>query len=1220
VKRKTRKTAFFAAFLFLFALAATVFTSRLIVQASAPKCTDKNTFVQTTSAGYFAFNWGNGGPIKGITDQFCANLTQTVPSSGDYFVYTYADDGVTVEVNGKKLIDRWKNSAGVFNKAIAEGLTAGSKVLTKYYDDHGKAALFSAAQPLGHWLAYYYDNENLSGNPVNSRVISQSDGSLVEDHGYDAPISKVPKDHFSARYVTAKRLAAGDYIIRTRADDGIRVLVDGKKVIDRWSTSNYAEDETKVTVSDSNGSNIHWIEVQYFDRAGKSRIDVTIQPFNQAITSDSWLGVFYSNQNLTGLTKAVGGKYAQTKLTSVHNNWGYSSPLSGIPKDGFSASFYKKIAGGSDYFVETYADDGVKVSVDNKAVINRWSNSAGRYDHAYLTGLSSGDHTIRTDYYDAHGKAVIFADAVKFGSWLAYYYDNENLSGNPVNGRVISQSDGSLIEDHGYDTPISKVPKDHFSARYVTAKRLAAGDYIIRTRADDGIRVLVDGKKVIDRWSTSDYAEDETKVTVSDNNGSNIHWIEVQYFDRTGKSRIDVTIQPFNQAITSDSWLGVFYSNQNLTGSTKAIGGKYAQTKLTSVHYNWGDASPLSGMPKDGFSASFYKKIADGSDYFVETYADDGVKVSVDNKALINRWSNSAGRYDHAYLTGLSSGDHTIRTDYYDDHGKAVIFADAVKFGSWLAYYYDNENLSGNPVNSRVISRSDGSLVEDHGDGAPISKVPKDHFSARYVTAKRLSAGDYLIRTRADDGIRVLVDGKKVIDRWSTSNYAEDAVKVTLSDSNGSNIHWIEVQYFERTGKSRINVSIQPFNRSSLISASKWYGEIYPQQDLKGNPVLLLGGSGSSIDFDDPNLDFDWEYKSPGSLIPVDHFSAVFERKINLDEKYNLSVVADDGVRVYVDNVKKIDMWQNGYNEKTVQIDKGSHTIRVEYYENTGKAYLQLYLTRVYTDNPYLHIDLRKPADITATDIVNFFNKKGHSDSILKNYAQAFIDAQNKFGVNAQYLVAHAIWETGWGGSNLAKYKNNFYGYGAYNVCPFTCAYYFPSGSEGINYAAYKIRTDYLESGGAYYDKTNGPTLIGMSQHYATDPNWRNGIASLMASIKPYDPVYYTKQSPLGRKSGQPGSYGRDIPDGKPYPKDVIINYSPPKDATVVSGGYGFRTIPYVSSSTLIKTLPGGTAVKVLGYNTDVLRNSNYPYKNYWYRVSVNGQKGWIYGDGLKIK
>ncbi|WP_162990194.1 glucosaminidase domain-containing protein [Mesobacillus foraminis] len=283
----------------------------------------------------------------------------------------------------------------------------------------------------------------------------------------------------------------------------------------------------------------------------------------------------------------------------------------------------------------------------------------------------------------------------------------------------------------------------------------------------------------------------------------------------------------------------------------------------------------------------------------------------------------------------------------------------------------------------------------------------------------------------------------------------------------------------------------------------------------------------------------------------------------------------------------------------------------------TGYVYKKETSTNLTPDS-YLNLDLRKKANISAADIVNFFDAN-RPNSHLKDYAQDFIDAQTKYGVNATYLVAHAIWETGWGTSALSNYKHNLYGYGAYDVCPFTCAYYFPTAGDSINSVAYMVKTNYLNSNGAYYYQEHGSTLIGMNVRYATDQNWKNGIANLMERIRTYDDNYYASASVLPLNSDRPSTFGRDIPKGMAYPNNTILKF-PDGITGKITEGVSFRSLPYTSAATYIKSLSQSTTVEVLGYNTDVRLNDKYPYDYRWYRISVDGQEGWVYGGSLSIQ
>ena len=64
---------------------------------------------------------------------------------------------------------------------------------------------------------------------------------------------------------------------------------------------------------------------------------------------------------------------------------------------------------------------------------------------------------------------------------------------------------------------------------------------------------------------------------------------------------------------------------------------------------------------------------------------------------------------------------------------------------------------------------------------------------------------------------------------------------------------------------------------------------------------------------------------------------------------YRLRALADDGVRVWVDDELVIDAWQDQirtWHETTIELD-GEHKLRIEYFENIGGAALSFSWKRV---------------------------------------------------------------------------------------------------------------------------------------------------------------------------------------------------------------------------------------------------------------------------------
>ncbi len=119
----------------------------------------------------------------------------------------------------------------------------------------------------------------------------------------------------------------------------------------------------------------------------------------------------------------------------------------------------------------------------------------------------------------------------------------------------------------------------------------------------------------------------------------------------------------------------------------------------------------------------------------------------------------------------------------------------AAQTNRWQTEIYDNIWLNGEPV----VRRTDGVIGFDWGAGTPSSGVEPDFFSIRW-TSQMVVREDSTFRfnVRADDGIRVFVDGQTVLYAWE--GQAKPGVAADRWLSAGS--HTIVVEYFEHSGNA----------------------------------------------------------------------------------------------------------------------------------------------------------------------------------------------------------------------------------------------------------------------------------------------------------------------------------------------------------------------------------------------------------------------------------
>ncbi|MGE4051911.1 MAG: PA14 domain-containing protein, partial [Piscinibacter sp.] len=236
------------------------------------------------------FDWGTGAPGTGVTaDNFSARWSGRliVPVSGTYRFQTESDDGVRLTVNGVRLIDNWTDHAPTLDTSGGVNLVAGTQVdiVAEYYERGGGAlmrlrwmmpgetafAAVPAAQLLvpavttGSGLAgSYFNNTTLSGTAVLSRTEA-----IDFSWGTASPGTGVNSNNFSARWTgTVLAPTTGSYRFRTVSDDGVRVWVNGVRIINNWSDHS-ATTNTSGTVSLTAGQR-YTIQVEYYEKGGSA--------------------------------------------------------------------------------------------------------------------------------------------------------------------------------------------------------------------------------------------------------------------------------------------------------------------------------------------------------------------------------------------------------------------------------------------------------------------------------------------------------------------------------------------------------------------------------------------------------------------------------------------------------------------------------------------------------------------------------------------------------------------------------------------------------------------------------------------------------------------------------------------------------------------------------------------------------------------------------------
>lgn len=149
--------------------------------------------------------------------------------------------------------------------------------------------------------------------------------------------------------------------------------------------------------------------------------------------------------------------------------------------------------------------------------------------------------------------------------------------------------------------------------------------------------------------------------------------------------------------------------------------------------------------------------------------------------------------------------------------------------------------------------------------------------------------------------------------------------------------------------------------------------------------------------------------------------------------------------------------------------------------------------------NYYQFLPLRSKTNISA-DIFNSYISK-YDNSVMRGTGQTFIDAQNKYGINALLLFAMAAHESANGTSGYATKRNNLFGWNAIDADPnqatsFSSVAVCVNQQAGVNLRGFVDVTD-----GRFFSSSFGNKGSGLNVKYASDPYWGMEIASIAYQI-----------------------------------------------------------------------------------------------------------------------
>ena len=553
------------------------------------------------------------------------------------------------------------------------------------------------------------------------------------------------------------------------------------------------------------------------------------------------------------------------------------------------------------------------------------------------------------------------------------------------------------------------------------------------------------------------------------------------YFNQDGVMLSDTVYDDYllskSGAMVEDSWVKIDDKWYFATNSGKIIRNKWEKINgawycfdesgamLTNTVYNDYLLQSSGAMHERGWAKIDEKWY----------YATDSGKI------IRNKWEKINGswyRFDESG-TMLSK---TIYNDYLLKTSGAMAEKDWVQMDE--KWYYATD--SGKAIRDKW-EKINGSWYSFHKDGDMLSSQWKEKYYLKDSGA--MAQSEWFFDKKYDSWFYLKSDGAYAENQWQGSYYLKSygymAKNEWIFDKSYNAWYYLKEDGAYVTGNFTINGKDYSFQ-----SNGKWISDTAAYYKVKPITANVYSASGEKL-----------SYISQGSIVSIDGDEAKDGRlpvKISglsgYMNKSDLVAVSSDSEFIphYATDGNYLYHELSPYTSIRVAPHSSSMAIGKKYYSADG-----INFENFTAENPFLFRDLRKPTNYTAEELDKVYSLMNIKGSRLAGKGAIFKEAEERYQVNALYLIAHSALESAWGRSQIAKDKNNFFGIAAYDSTPYHSAKSFDNVDKGILGAAKWIRENYLDEGRTHL----GNKSSGMNVLYASDPYWGEKIASIMMTI-----------------------------------------------------------------------------------------------------------------------
>jgi hypothetical protein len=412
--------------------------------------------------------------------------------------------------------------------------------------------------------------------------------------------------------------------------------------------------------------------------------------------------------------------------------------------------------------------------------------------------------------------------------------------------QAFGRLDPTIDFDWRRASPISGLAPDRFSVRW-TGQVIprASGPYTFSVRSDDGVRLWVGGQLVVDQLHLQAAKTWSSTLPLTAGLPADVR---LDYFENFGLA----SVQLFWSSATQPREVIPASQLQYRDTTPSAVPQVLAYGRDQGVTLIWQRPSDDVGVVR----------------YHIER---DGTEVAVTAALEFTDRSLATGS-THVYR--ISAEDGSGNHSPWSKALTVVIPPAAVPAGTGTgtglqATYFRNVHLT-----TVALTRLDPLVDFAWGSGSPAPSVPRDHFSARWEGFVQARYSDvYTLAVTVDDGVRLWLDDRLLIDQWREQPARTYSVSTPLG---AGEFHRLRLEYYENAGQAQCRLAwSSPREALAVIPTT----QLYPQLPVVDLPPVIsalevpaaisatTARFGVTASDDHPGLSFSWTVSGPAAAM-----------------------------------------------------------------------------------------------------------------------------------------------------------------------------------------------------------------------------------------------------------------------------------------------------------------------------------------------------------------